>query len=260
MSFRIAYAPRFGFFVPPANPFRPEHGEVLVRVHKHRAFSVEEERQLTLALEAFPLLADTGALAGVDFPPPGSGVDDYRVTSSVRSTDLVLVGPKLDARASNVLLSLLLGHVSEGAVERVVIEAPAAGPPARAEVDEHQLRPYPTRRDDVAPPFALDVIETESEVVQVWATLTRPATASEHDLLAGPLLAWGAVASVGAYGLPPVEPSACGCLPNPTVTVRGPSLEWRLTRARFHPGAIDGLVQVFENVHARVGIQALEIA
>ncbi|NVJ24781.1 MULTISPECIES: hypothetical protein [Myxococcus] len=242
------YALPFVFEVSPRNPWGAPQPVDLV-LEAVQPLSAKDAERLQDNVFPFWLLASGGALS---LGAPGAlGPEPAQPTFSKTPQSARFIFDKwaLNERASHCLLCLLLAAHSSVPLKRVRL-ATAGDAPQPVRVDPKLTDPYP--RASPKQPFSWNIEDSESDVRELHITFAHPLSTEQQDIVSTELKSFGAALASGAYGVAPVAPEDCGCLPSEDVEISGNEVHWSLEDCRFHPDALEGLIGVCAALHQRV--------
>lgn len=218
-------------------------GTIEVVVRAAGAMTTDAADVLSGALRQFSILAELGALGGTAIDPSLSsqtfgeqeGADDQVLTWTFADC-------WLDERAVMVLVEVLFFAHALHPIARVEVR--------RRDLPSGALRPMREQPGEEAEypgvyrkvPFSVEVDEDRGESLLLRVGFRHPATSEQVDAVDGAIVTWGAAVGMGAYGVPPAAPVACGLTPDQSITPFEQEFEWSAQRVRCHPAAISGLV------------------
>jgi hypothetical protein len=155
----------------------------------------------------------------------------------------------LDERATHCLLCLLLALHQDISIERAILSV--SGKVARRVPFDSKLQdPYPGLWSRL--PFGHEIEESESETRVLRAQFAGSLDNEQISAVHRELMRWGTAAEAGAYGVAPIDPRSCGCMPvNPPEHYQG-ELTWPVEKCRFHYAALPALVAVCATIHHRI--------
>jgi hypothetical protein len=238
----------FSFAAPADNPWDGRRPVELVV----QGIAPIEDGQLPALRERlapFWVLADAGGLAGNAAPPWQARCREPVIGLQQGVAQLRFEPTWLDERATQCLVCLLLALHAEVPLVRATLSV-AGSPRQPVLVDPKLDEPYPGLWSQL--PFAHQIEDAEGETRVLVAQFHRPLADEQLEPLHRELMRWGTAAAEGAFGIAPVEPSRCGCLPiNPLEHYEG-EVSWPVERCRFHPAALEALVGVCAAIHHRV--------
>jgi hypothetical protein len=211
-------------------------------------FDERQLEQLHARLNPFWSLGSKGGFAGTAVAPWLS----YCVTPEIivhKGLGLLRFQPcSMDIRATLSMVCLLLVLHEEFPLERASLSVPGI---TRRQISFNPeiVDPYPELWADL--PFPVEIQDSESETRILRAQFTGPLTEDQICSIHSDLMCWGGTVSAGAYGVAPVAPQDCGCLPlNPVEHYAG-EIAWAVEKCRFHYAALRALVSVCATIDQR---------
>ncbi len=238
----------FAFEIPPKNPWEGQR-TVELTLETAAPLSAADADVLQDNLFPFWLLASSGALSVETGAPLPDELELPLFSMSQREARFVFDGWVLDERASHCLLCLLLAAHAEVPLKRVRVFT-SGQVPKPITVDPELEEPYPQAPPRL--PFSWTIEDSESDVRELRVTFAAPLSTEQQELVSEELKAVGAALSAGAYGVAPVPPEECVCLPADDVEYSDSELSWVLEDCRFHPAALEGLIGVCLSLHHQV--------
>lgn len=243
-----SYQPPFRFEMPNNSPWdrRRVVGLTLDGVAEFDAEHMLHAREM---LSPFWLLGEAGGLAGTAVAPWRSAALSPLIALERGSVSVLIEPCILDERAAHCLLCLLLGLHEEIPLRRVsVATSEASSCPVQFAADV--VDPYPKLWPHL--PFQYEIEDSESETRILHAQFRTSLSNQQVDAVQRDLLLWGTAAEAGAFGIAPVEPRSCGCLPVNNVEHYEGEVIWAVEKCRFHPAALRSLVAVCATIHHRI--------
>jgi len=203
------------------------------------------------AVDAFALLAASGALCGVSLDPARSTLALRRETSPpTNQLRWVIERTLLCPEALVVLAHLLLAVHDSAEIELVEVIADAPAEPTLQLAHDPQFdSTYPPMRR--SPGFIIDDDELEADAYAFEIELDRPLTAQCEQWLNTLFAAWAKVVELGGFGTAPVEPANSYVEPDETLTTYAQTIEWALFKLRADEACIDTLLSGLVSFHAR---------
>ncbi|QSQ11722.1 hypothetical protein [Myxococcus landrumensis] len=243
------YVLPFPFEAPSRNPWE-QSNEVRLSLETVAPLSAADMEVLEGCVLPFWFLASSGALFGgtgqkhtpIPEAPAFSGKD--------RSFQFTFQGWNLDERASQCLLCLLLAAHEDLPLKQARLSIVGKAPPKPITIDPLLDAPYPQAPSH--PPFAWTIEDSESETRELHIRFVERLSDEQRERIEGELDSVGIALAVGAYGVTPVPPRECGCLPSEEVSFSGDELDWLMEDCRFHPAALEGLIGVCASLHHHV--------
>jgi hypothetical protein len=209
------------------------------------------ESDLVGAVDAFALLAASGALCGVSFDPALSTLtlrrDTQQPANELRwAIERTLLCPE----ALVVLAHLMLAAHERADIELVEVVSHAPTEPALRLAHDPQFdSTYPALRH--SPGFVVDDDELEADAYAFEIELDKPLAARNEQWMNTLLAAWARVVELGGFGAAPVEPVHCYVEPDETLTTYAQTIEWALFKLRADEACIDTLLSGLVSFHAR---------
>jgi hypothetical protein len=242
------YSLPFVFEVPPRNPWEGQR-TVDLTIETAAPLSAADIDLLQDNVFPFWLLASSGALSMEAGAPPPPAPEQPSFSGSAQSARFVFDGWRLDERASHCLLCLLLAAHADVPLKRVRLSSIGQAP-RPITVDPKLKEPYPQAPPKL--PFPWIIEDSENDVRELHITFAAPLSDEQWELVSGELTSAGIAIAAGAYGVAPVPPEDCGCLPSEDVEHYDNELRWVLEDCRFHPDALEGLIGVCVSLHHHI--------
>lgn len=243
------YSLPFVFEVPPMNPWEGQR-TVELMIETAAPLSAADADLLQDNVFPFWMLASSGALSmEVGGTPLTPAPEQPSFSRSAQSARFVFDGWRLDERASHCLLCLLLAAHADVHLKRVRLSS-AGQAPRPITVDPKLKEPYPQAPPKL--PFPWNIEDSESDVRELQITFATPLSDEQWELVSGELTSAGVAIAAGAYGVAPVPPEGCGCIPSEDVEHSDNELRRVLEDCRFHQAALEGLIGVCVSLHHHV--------
>jgi hypothetical protein len=242
-----AYELPFVFRVPLANPWDGQH-VVDVSIQPVGGPDTTAAKNIAAAMEQFRWLGAAGALAGEHVTSAKSSLGQPMIATHLGSVVYRFDPAHLDERASNVLLSLMLAAHVDLPIRALVVSSAGIASAAVAQ-DERLEAPYPGLV--LRPGFALEIEDSESDTRVLRLQFVQPSDETRLAILCTELTSWARAINAGAFGLAPLSPRECDCLPE-EIECDEHELVWPLYKCRFHPDALNSLINLCSTLHARL--------
>jgi len=243
------YKVPFAFGTSTENPWAGRY-PVALTVHGIHGFDRHQVDAFGARVLRFWSLAQVGGLTGTAMAPWLSRLNEPAVSVQGGIVHVEFAPSVLDERATHSLLCLLLGLHEEITIERAILSTTHSAP-HRVPFDPRLDDPYPGLWPDLPFPFQIEDSESETRVLR--AQFTADLNDDQIVTVQRQLLRWGAAVEEGVYGIAPVDPRSCGCLPvNPVEHYQG-EIVWPIEKCRFHYAALRSLVAVCATIHHRLG-------
>jgi len=208
------------------------------------------EADVTAAVDAFALLAASGALCGVSLAPANSTFKLRPETAPANELRWAIERTLLCPESLVVLAHLLYAAHERAGIDLVEVVADS-GTEAALHL-AHDARfdsSYPPMR--ASPGFAIDDDELEADAYSFEIELDKPLEPGNEQWLNTMLGAWARVVELGGFGAAPVEPRHGYVEPDETVTTYAQTIEWALFKLRADEACIDTLESGLVSFHAR---------
>jgi hypothetical protein len=248
-----SYALPFRCEVAIENPWNGRE-PVDLTLYGARSAGADDVSMIRARLAPFWSLADAGGFAGAAVAPWRSACSEPPIDVDGGIVRIRFAACRLDERATQCLICLLMVLHDEFSLRRVIV-SPLGGSSEVLPYEPELEDPYPSLWPELSFPHQIEESESESRTLRV--RFGGPLDNRQIGAVHRDLMRWGTAAAAGAYGVAPIDPRRCGCLPvNPVEHYEGEAV-WAVEKCRFHPAALSGLMAVCSTIHHRLAAIAV---
>jgi len=241
-------------------PLFSSGGTVFVTAEMLKAPRAKAVVDLNSFADAFWCLSVTGALGG-DMVEPWTSMIADKSEPEVSGNSIVwqLEQCNTDERAAVMLTHLLFGWHHRHAIKRITMELrPEPRPRIPLAHDANLENPYPPSWPSIRFPVHREDFVSDHQTLMIQ--FKKAPEDEEIENIRSELQSWAIAPTVGAYANAPSPPQKSTFDPSEEIEIIDEELTWTLLKTRFHPGALDGLVNVCVAIdHDKAAIRELRL-